>query len=304
MMDRREFLKVSGVAAVGAAATGLAPLGAAPRRQKPERMKGHFILTQLSSTKDTIRNAYILRTKGGKVVLMDGGFGSEADNLRENILALGGKVDTWFISHPHMDHMEGFISILEDPRGIQVDKVVHSRLPDENLKLDPETETTRRFYKVLDRGLPGTDIIDLHRPGARLDIDGVGIKILGVANPELKSNAYNNSSMVIKVWDDTKSVIFLGDAGVECGGKLLAACPEELCCDYLQMAHHGQNGCSEEFYKAISFKACLWPTPSWVWNPTRPEHKHLKTFETRRWMDEIGIKEHHVSCLEKDWVLV
>lgn len=29
-----------------------------------------------------------------------------------------------------------------------------------------------------------------------------------------------------------------------------------------------------------------------------------KTRDTRRWMDEKGITEHHVSCVEKDWVLV
>ena len=39
------------------------------------------------------------------------------------------------------------------------------------------------------------------------------LRILGIKNEELKSNPYNNSSMVIKVWDPLKSVLFLGDLG-------------------------------------------------------------------------------------------
>ena len=64
------------------------------------------------------------------------------------------------------------------------------------------------------------------------------------------------------------------------------------------MAHHGQQGCSEEFYKSIRFRACLWPTPTWVWNNdngTGINTHNLKTFYTRRWMDEIGVTEHHIS---------
>lgn len=32
------------------------------------------------------------------------------------------------------------------------------------------------------------------------------------------------------------------------------------------MAHHGQNGYDKEFYEKAQFRACLWPTPSWVYN--------------------------------------
>ena len=106
--------------------------------------------------------------------------------------------------------------------------------------------------------------------------------------------------MVIRGWDDHKSVVFLGDLGVEAGDKLLASEYAELLnCDYLQMAHHGQRGCSEQFYKSIKFRACLWPTATWLYNNDRGEGFNTAQFEsvtTRRWMEEIGITEHYVSC--------
>ena len=120
-----------------------------------------------------------------------------------------------------------------------------------------------------------------------------------MTNEEFRTNPYNNSSMIIRVWDKAKSLVFLGDAGVECGNKALnGPYRKDLDCDYLQMAHHGQQGCDENFYKTINFKACLWPTPTWVWNNDQGKGFNtgpLKTIDTRRWMDEIGITEHYIS---------
>ncbi len=63
------------------------------------------------------------------------------------------------------------------------------------------------------------------------------------------------------------SLLFLGDLGREGGDKLLnGPYPKELNCDYLQVARHGQNGVRKDFYRSIKFRACLWSSPSWVYN--------------------------------------
>ena len=307
IMDRRDFIKVSGAAAAGLALAGCAPkIGAWSKKDEElygPKKTGHFTLMQISSVRDTISNSYLLRTSGGKVIMMDGGHGFEADHVRERIKEAGGHVDLWFISHPHEDHMEALATILEDPQGITIDKVIYSRVADAFLDNEPgSAEHARGYYRVLDNTPARTDVLNLHQPMQRFDIDGVGILVMAVDHPEFESTHYNDQSTIIRVWDDTKSVVFLGDAEVECGNAALRDCREYLDCDYLQMAHHGQNGVSEEFYKTVNFRACLWPTPSWVWEPG--ENTWLKTYDTRRWMDEKGITEHHVSCLETDWVLL
>lgn len=282
-MDRRDFLWASGNALFG-------------------RKRGHFTLTQISSVGDTIGNSYLIRTSGGKVIMVDGGFPSEAENLRRHIAAVGNHVDMWFITHPHNDHQGALDGILKDRQGIRIDKVVYSRLPDGFLSLEQGYDYyAREYYRTIDSHPGQTDFLNLHVAGQQFDIDGIGLMVLGVSNPEITVNPYNNSSMILRFWDDAKSVLMLGDAGVECGDKLLSSYREYLDCDYIQVSHHGQSGCSENFYKSVSFKACLWPTPSAVWEPA--PGSPLKTRETRRWMSEKGISEHHVSCLEKDWVL-
>jgi glyoxylase-like metal-dependent hydrolase (beta-lactamase superfamily II) len=82
---------------------------------------------QVSSPSDDIGNCYILRTKNGKVIVIDGGKNTDTQNLR-NILTdkYGGIVDQWWISHPHGDHIGAFIDILENPQGIKIKEVYHS----------------------------------------------------------------------------------------------------------------------------------------------------------------------------------
>ena len=305
-MERRDFIKVTGAAAAGLALAGCVPAATGWSKREEElfgpKKTGHFSLTQISSATDTIGESYLMKTAGGKVIMVDGGYATDVEKLRGHLAKAGNHVDLWFITHPHEDHMEALATILNDPQGITIDKVIYSRVTDAFLDNEPgSAEAARSYYRALDNFMDGTDFVNVHQTGQRFDIDGIGIMILSVADLDIPVKHYNEQSMIIRMWDDTKSVVFLGDSEVERGNRVLAQYKDYLDCDYLQMAHHGQSGCSEEFYKAINFRVCLWPTPSWVW--AAEEGSWLKTWETRRWMDEKGITEHHASCEETDWTL-
>ena len=271
---------------------------------KSNKNKGKSVFTmwQIPAYIGTnIGNSYVFKTQNGKVIVFDGGRPDEALFLRGFIGALGNEVEAWFISHPHDDHMGALWEILKDRKGMKINHIYHSRFSPELIDLEtPYNEYAHNFYAVLDTvSIPVTDI---REPGLTGNIDGFNYKILGVVNEEFHMNPYNNSSMVIKVWDDKKDMLFLGDCGAEAGDKLLnGPYRKDLDCEYVQMAHHGQHGCTEEFYKTIKFRVCLWPTAYWIWTNDfggGPNSGTLEINETRRWMDEIGIKEHHVYCLE------
>lgn len=107
--------------------------------------------------------------------------------------------------------------------------------------------------------------------------------------------------MAFKFWDNCKSVVNLGDLGVEGGNKLLASkYKSDLDCDYLKMPHHGQSCCDENFFKSFNFKACLWPTPTWLWTNTKrggePGKGPWTTLETRRWVKKKGITDNYVMA--------
>ncbi len=269
--------------------------------------KGHFSLTQVSSSSDDIGNCYILRTRNGKTIVIDGGQTKDEENLR-NILInkYGGIVDQWWISHPHGDHVGAFVEILKNPMGIKIKEVYHSRFPESLGRLENGQweKYVSRMYRMLDNATD-IDVHDLQSVGSLVKIDDIYIKVLGVTNPEIKNNPYNNSSMILRIWDKAKSVLFLGDAHEKCGALAMERWKDSMevfNADYVQLAHHGQDGVSENFYKAIDFKYCLWSTPTWVFNPDQTKHPWLETGQTKSWMHEKGINEDRwiVSCLDKD----
>lgn len=256
-----------------------------------------FTLWQLPSQINTIGNSYVFRTDNGKVIVMDGGVKEEEEYLRGFLSSLGNKVDCWFVSHPHPDHIGALTKILQDPKDIRVYQICQSTFSEDLLNGEPDyKEEAIRYYDAAKKS--GIKIIEAE-PGQTFQFGNTSFKILNIKNEEITSNPYNNSSMIIKVWDPVKSILFLGDAGAEEGDKLLnGPFRNELDCDYLQMAHHGQNGVTMDFYRTIRFRACLWPTPSWVYNNDAGGgfNTHiLTTIETRNTMDELGITEQYMS---------
>ena len=262
-----------------------------------ERPKSHFTLWQLPSVVDDHGNSYVLRTSNDSIIVIDGGKPAETAYLRGFLAAMSNKVSAWFFTHPHYDHIGAASEIIRDRRDIRIGHIYHSRFTDEQAANREALPDAMAWNMTVD-SLTDIEVTDLHA-GDIVTIDGVKFRILAENNPEIKTNLYNNSSMVIRVEDDSKSVVFLGDAGVEEGDKMLASPYRKyLDCDYLQMAHHGQNGCNENFYKTIRFRACLWPTATWVWNNDNGGGFNTgpyTTVETRRWMDEKGIREHYNS---------
>ena len=297
-MNRREFLSKSlqGTAVLSAASL---PINSLASSKKTMQKGSGFTMWQLNTQCNEIGNSYVFLTREGQVVVMDGGCSKDEYYLRGFLAHMGNHVHTWFISHPHSDHMDSLISILKEPRGITINRIVHSPFTEDLINSEPDYAAhCRHFYHLLLQ-VNNIEIVELNSPGWTEDIGGLNFKILGVSNPEIIHNGYNNSSMIIKVWDKKKSILFLADAGEECGDKLLSSpFRQELDCDYVQMAHHGQRGCRQSFYQSIHFRACLWSTPQWVWDNNTgngPGTGHLKTEETRQWMKEKGITEHHVS---------
>ena len=131
-----------------------------------------------------------------------------------------------------------------------------------------------------------------------INIDNVSFEIIGVKNPEITVNPFNNSSMVIKLKVNEKQVLFLADTGAESGKKLLETQGDKLKSDIVQMAHHGQAGVTEEVYKKINPKICLWPTPDWLWDNdpgTGYNTGPYKTIETRNWMETLNVKQNIIA---------
>lgn len=231
--------------------------------------------------------SYVLVTSNNKVIVIDGGWAGDAGYLKSLIKVFSTHVDAWFISHPHQDHIEALSEILANPEGITIGTIYHTKAsPARYDSSDPENVITK-LYSRMDAF--GCEIVDIREPEGRYDIDGVGIKVLSVSDEVLNSSNLNDSSLALRIWDDNKSVVLLGDCMVAEGRKLLATCSiEDLNCDYLQLGHHGNKGPEQAFYDAISFRYALVPTADWIWYADlyySPMPDNLDGGATRSWIE-------------------
>lgn len=255
-------------------------------------------MIMLKNTTNSQMMSYVITTKDKSVIVVDGGLGEDAAHLKEIIKSRGSHVHAWFITHPHSDHVEALVNIInEGLDGITIDKIYYN-FPEMDFYQRNEpyrADMVRRAIEAFET-LPSSTL-SITKKGDVIELPGVKITILN--NPYLFAhNAINNSSIVFRVDMGTKRILFLGDLGKEGGESLLSEVDaNELKADYVQMAHHGQYGVDRPVYEIINPSVAMWNAPEWLYNNdngTGVGSGSWLTLEVRKWMEEIGVKENFV----------
>jgi len=265
-------------------------------------LQATFTLWQLPSRTPSQNMSYVLRTRNDDIIVIDGGNRGDAEYLRGFLAPLGNRVAAWFISHPHPDHVDALTVLLNDLKTLQIDHLYGS-MPDESwvAQHEPQPPTHLKSVEDFNQALRDSDhTLEELSLGQTINIDSVTIQVLGIMNPEITPNAINNSSIVLRVFDAHKSVLFTGDLGVQGGHKLLnSSYAKQLPADYVQMAHHGQAGVDINFYRAVRPRYCLWPTPVWLWDNNSGDGANSGPWQTltvREWMERMNVEQHYVSA--------
>lgn len=236
----------------------------------------------------------VLQDKNGSLVVIDGGWDIDADHLSDVIRSKGGHVSAWFVTHPHSDHVGALVKILNNPdRKITIDNVYYS-MADQSW-YDKVESSRSQMASDLHSALSTLPAESLHtvKKGDEIQIGSIKAKVLN--NPYLlDETSVNNSSVAYKFFLNKVSILVLGDMGPEAGKLFLEETgAAELKSDIVQMAHHGQYGVNRDVYAAIKPQIALWPCPLWLWNNDNGSgigSGDWKTLETRKWMEELGVK--------------
>ena len=245
--------------------------------------------------------SYVIETGDGSIVVIDGGYWGDATYLWEYLKKLGGETPTvkaWFMTHAHTDHFTALDSMITSNRLPKIEALYLNFCSEEfQRKTSPNQAVyTASFMEhVKEAGLP----LKIINEGDVITIDDVVFKIIYFAGENITANQPNNDSTVIRMEACGQSVLFSGDIGVEASDEMLSRLDSALIkADIVQMAHHGQSGADEKFYKAVNPKACLWPTPAWLWNNDLGDGFNTSMFttvETRKWMKKLGVKHHIIT---------
>ena len=76
--------------------------------------KSSATLIQLSPQGSRQMMGYLIKTNTGKLIVIDGGTTDDTEQLMEQIKKNGAKVDYWFLTHVHDDHVGAFTKIVKN----------------------------------------------------------------------------------------------------------------------------------------------------------------------------------------------
>ena len=267
------------------------------------------VLYQVTPDDTMLMNCYIIKTKNDKLIVIDGGgAGSVSQNgyLYEELQRISGKdvpeIEAWFFSHMHDDHVNEFCLIGNDYKKDIIINNIYFNFPSKEFMEKTEEGKYAKYYEKIGSAydrfkgtgsfekLNGKNVYE----GDVIEIDDVKFEILLTCTDEETENNINDTSMIFKTTIGEQTIMFLGDAYINEGKRLLEKYGNSLECDIVQMAHHGQSGVEKDVYEAISPKLCMWPAPKWVFNNVPGI---LKSFEVRQWMTDMGVKNHMITGL-------
>jgi len=301
---RRQFLSAAGAAVLGSALCVNFPLSA----QTPDEVE--MTVCQLTNKTRSQMMSYIIRTKTGELIVVDGGMAGDADHLLEMLEKLGGpkpKVTAWFLSHCHSDHFMALTELIRADRLPEVEKF-YFNFPELKWIETYEAVWAHEAKCFFEHIVKVQDRIVTTQKDQKLTFGPLTVTVLN--DPYLcERNPVNNSNVCFRFETKNSSLLFLGDLGKEGSTELLKLQPAEMLrAEAVQMAHHGQQGATRELYAVIAPKICFWQAHDWLWNNDRgkgPDSGPWKIRLEKQWMKELNVQTHYIGkdgtvCVDLD----
>lgn len=200
---------------------------ASPSSDAPATANGVFRVDMLDVGQG---DAILLRSPGGRAVLIDAGTGQKGEAALPLLQELGvAKLDLVVATHPHADHIGGLDDVVE--------KLPIKLLTDNGL---PHTTDT---YDKLMRLVESKGIsYKAARAGQTYSLDGgVRLEVLNPAGEPITGTRsdLNANSVVIRATHGRNCMLLTGDAEEETEERLLHRGVQP--CDVLKAAHHGSG---------------------------------------------------------------
>ena len=187
----------------------------------------------------TSGDVILISTPDGQHILIDSTLPQLGTALVTRLRSLGiEKLDYAFAKHPHVDHIGGYITLLDH---IQVDRFYQINLPYE----------TSGHYKRLQQAIARNNVkMEYVERGDRFEIGQVHLEALNPpqgtsretvpGDMQMPTAFVNDLSMVLRLDYKDFSMLFTGDIYIAREMELLESIPEEkLKADILDVPHHG-----------------------------------------------------------------
>lgn len=242
---------------------------------------------------------YMFRLEDGSFLIFDGGYMNEisGESTRENARRIyeimkeyapdpkNMTVKTWIITHGHSDHIDAlrqFVTIYTK-YGVTIEQVVENfPTAEQSLSADYSADRVDDMYKNFADFSPNTEFIRIH-PGNKLYLAGAEVEFLYTLELYFpnKLTYYNTSSLVCSVTIAGHKFMMTGDMSGDSNSIICRLYGKYLQSDIVQVAHHGYQGGSTQFYTLVD--------PTWAfWPINRSEYATLKNNARNEYMFKEG----------------
>lgn len=231
--------------------------------------KDNWVMSEYSDASGNQGLFYTFYNKGkGTLVVIDGGWKENTDQVRKVINGYGGKVDHWFVTHYHNDHVDALNEILREPQGIEIVNIYDSYIEyDDYINAAKEWDTPESLRNYLDLTKNMNNITHLQRD-TDIVIDNLTFTVLNAYNRKIKAQKQdlpNNMSLMLKVVGEENSILFCADChGEKMAKMLIKKYGDELQAEYVQLGHHGNNSFPESFYDVVNPNYAIFDGPEWL----------------------------------------
>ncbi|MBQ3075768.1 MAG: MBL fold metallo-hydrolase [Clostridia bacterium] len=210
---------------------------------------------------------YVIQLTDGSFILYDGGYSESADELLDTLQSLSPNqkplIRAWVMTHLHGDHTGVFKRLAARTNATELftlEYVICSPVLESNPGIAAEEREGR--IKSLQKAVakfPETRLIYAHT-GMNFTFCNLKMEILYAPESLYKNlrapEAFNNTSILSRLKDETGSMLFTGDIDTLGAGLSARLYGSDLASDMVQMSHHGMNG-PLSFYETVC-AATLW----------------------------------------------
>ncbi|MDD5858907.1 MAG: MBL fold metallo-hydrolase [Eubacteriales bacterium] len=213
-----------------------------------------WTLTQYPTSDEWQAMIYTITDQEGNLAIVDGGYTQDADQMRSIIAAHGNHVSTWIITHAHPDHCGAFTQIMGNNTdgAITVDRVITPKVNEELYEKTATAVDDIDSYYAFEKVLGTMSNVVYPSEGDTYDILGLKMTVLNTwdsAVEKLSTDLLNAGSLVFRLDGRSTSMLFMADLISTQEMHVVDHYKDLLDTTYVQVAHHGNHGCSTRIYQ-------------------------------------------------------
>ena len=250
-------------------------------------------ITQYGNSQGAQSQFYTIE-KGGKLVIIDGGWDYQYEDVMNVIDKYNGKVDSWIITHPHFDHVGAFNYIMQSDElksKIDIGKIYTVEVNQKRYKETAQEYDIYEDYEIFDSVTKDVDNVTYLHDGDELEILGLKMNVLSAWDKDVDSlsdHPCNNGSLMFKLTGNKESILFCADVQSEMEDFIINRNGKEaLRADYVQCGHHGNWGLSMDFYDKVSPSVAFLDAPNWLFETRDDIYDGYKTVDH---FNKTGVK--------------